>query len=88
MSFDSPGENAAFHRAESLPYPLWSDGAKALAMHYGVINVGMQPFASRVTLILNPKGEVVERFPNETVSPAANEHSSVALDALKKLQKR
>ena len=87
MSFDSPADNAAFHKAESLSYPLWSDGAKALARHYGVIRVGLQPFASRVTLILNRDGAVVERFPNDRVSPAPDEHAAAALAALRKLMK-
>ena len=75
-------------QAESLPYPLWSDGAKALAKHYGVIRVGVQPFASRVTLILNGDGAIVERFPNDRVSPPPDGHAEAALSALRRLMKR
>ena len=87
VSFDSPEDNAAFRAKEGFAYPLWSDGGKALARHYGVIRLGMQPFASRVTLVLDPTGAIVERFPNDSRSLAPAEHAAAALSALKRVMK-
>ncbi|MCO4760946.1 MAG: redoxin domain-containing protein [Myxococcales bacterium] len=86
VSFDSAEANRAFHTKERLNYPLWSDGDKALALHYGVIRLGAQPFASRITLVLDPTGAVVERFPADGQSLSPNEHADAALTALKRLK--
>ncbi len=45
----------------------------------------MQPYASRVTVILDPKGAVVHRIPNDTESPPAAGHADAAIAALERL---
>lgn len=82
MSFDKPAENAEFRAKQQFEYPLWSDGAKALARHYGVIRAAIQPYASRVTLVLNPRGEVHARVPGEGQSVSAADHAAAALKIL------
>jgi thioredoxin-dependent peroxiredoxin len=82
VSFDSPAANAKFRAKQGFKYPLWSDQKKALALHYGAVRAAVQPFASRVTLVLDPQGAVFEAFPNEQHKPSAAEHPEAALVAL------
>ncbi len=81
-SFDKPADNAAFRDKQSFPYPLWSDTDKALARHYGAAKTSLQPFPSRVTVILDADGAVFETIPNERDKPGAADHADVALAIL------
>ena len=65
--------------------PLWSDGDKALARHYGVVRTDLQPYASRVTVILDARGAIIERLPNDALSPAPADHAQAALDVLNRM---
>lgn len=85
MSFDDPAANRKFRVAESFQYPLWSDGDKALARHYGVVRTDLQPYASRVTVILDARGAIIERLPNDALSPAPADHAQAALDVLNRM---
>lgn len=82
MSFDKPAENAQFRQNQGFEYPLLSDQDKALARHYGAIRAGIQPFASRVTVLLDPTGAIFESIPNDDDKPSAADHAKIALKLL------
>ena len=82
VSFDTPAENAAFRAKQGFGYPLWSDIDKALALHYGAATSKLQPYAGRVTVILDPQGTVYQVIPNAVHEPSAAEHAQTALQIL------
>ena len=63
--------------SEPLPYPLWSDLGKELALYYGAASSESQPFANRLTVVLNPDGTLVLVY--EPTSPLYL-HSQDVLD--------
>lgn len=56
MSFDPPERNAAFKENEEFAFPLWTDAARELALYYGAATTETQPFANRITVLLDADG--------------------------------
>ena len=79
MSFDTVAENAAFKANNELPYALWSDLDRELALYYGAASTAGQWFANRITVILDPDGNWVLEY-----APSGNLylHAQLVLDDL------
>ncbi len=68
MSFDKPWKNKAFKNAEGFQYALWSDQGRELAQYYGAASSAKQPYADRMTVILDPTGQWVLEYPPAAVN--------------------
>lgn len=62
MSFDSPSENAAWSEEEGFTFELWSDLGRDLAQYYGAATSDTQSAAARITVLLDPLGELVLEY--------------------------
>ena len=81
MSFDSPESNLTFKTNEGFEFDLLSDVGRELALYYGAVDNDWQFFTSRVTVILDQKGEWVLWYPSDSVG-SLYEHAQVVLDDL------
>jgi len=48
--------NETFRVDNNYEYEIWSDGAKALALHYGAVTSSGAFFADRVSVLLDANG--------------------------------
>jgi peroxiredoxin Q/BCP len=78
VSFDEPGANAAFVKAEGFPFRLLSDTDHALARAVGAVSSESQPVASRISYLIGPDGKVKKVYGE--VAPAT--HAGTVLDDL------
>ena len=85
VSFDSPAKNKKFQEVEEFKFDLWSDTKRELALHYGAAKKSTQGFASRVTAVIDPKGELALFYPTASVGFDLYNHAGVVLDDLKVL---
>lgn len=58
VSFDAPTKNQAWAEEEGFRFDLWSDDARTLALTYGAASDGSQGSASRITVLLDPLGDL------------------------------
>jgi len=76
VSFDAPGDNAAFVRAEGFPFRLLSDRERTLAVAVGAATTREQPMARRISYLVGPDGRVLRAYDN--VSPATHAREVLA----------
>ena len=81
VSFDSPSNNKIFHTNEEFQFDLLSDVERELGLYYGAADNANQFFASRVTVILDDKGEWVLHYPSDKIGPLYA-HAQMVLDDL------
>ncbi len=62
-SFDPPSRNQAWAEAEGFAFDLWTDEGRELALTYGAAATASQPFAGRVTVLLDENGELLLEYP-------------------------
>jgi peroxiredoxin Q/BCP len=62
VSFDSPADNQAWAEDEGFQYELWTDESRALALHYGAAFSDTQPYALRVTVLLDANGDLLLEY--------------------------
>ncbi len=62
MSFDAPATNAAWAVQEGFNFELWTDTDKTLALTYGAASTHSQPYADRITVILDASGNLVLNY--------------------------
>jgi len=67
VSFDSTTDNKAFKDKFDFPYDLLSDGDKGASIQFGASD-GSPGNASRVSVLIGPKGEIIRAY--EKVTPA------------------
>ncbi len=60
MSFDSPGENAAFARKYDFPFSLISDQSRSIGIHYGAANSTKDEYARRIAYVISEDGTIRE----------------------------
>ena len=65
MSFDSPADNQAWKEEEEFRFELWSDDDRELAVYYGAASSADQGAASRITVLLDPRGSVALEYLND-----------------------
>ncbi len=70
VSFDTPEENAAFVKAESLPFRLLSDRDRTLARAVGAADASDTPVARRISYLVGADGTVTHVY--GTVTPASH----------------
>jgi peroxiredoxin Q/BCP len=58
VSFDDPATNAAFVKAEGLPFRLLSDQGHQLAVRVGAADSTSAPVARRISFLVGPDGTV------------------------------
>ena len=58
-SFDQVAVNAQFAAVNNFKYRLFSDPNRDLALQYGAASSTSQPWANRVTVVLDPGGNWV-----------------------------
>lgn len=58
VSFDSPGDNAAFARKFDFPYRLLSDPDRSLGLAYGACTSPEDEYARRLTYVIGPDGAI------------------------------
>lgn len=64
VSHDALGTQCSFADAMRVPFPLVSDGSRAIARAYGVAR-SLLPISKRVTYVIDPKGVVRAVFEHE-----------------------
>ena len=69
--------NETFRVDNNYEYEIWSDGAKALALHYGAVTSPGAFFADRVSVLLDANGYWVLNY--NPVSDFANPDPSSRL---------
>lgn len=62
VSFDDPEANQAWAEDEGFQYELWTDDSRALALTYGAAATESQPYAQRVTVLLDASGDLVLKY--------------------------
>jgi peroxiredoxin Q/BCP len=76
VSFDAPGDNAAFVKAQDFPFRLLSDRQRALAVAVGAADSIAQPVARRISYLIGPDGSVLRAY--DAVDPAAHARQVLA----------
>jgi len=67
VSFNRPAKNLAWSTSQAFPYELWSDEARDLALYYGAAS-GRRTFApSRITVLLDARGDLLLRYDDVSV---------------------
>jgi len=85
VSFDSPSKNNKFKAVEGFTFDLWTDAQRELALHYGAAKSSKQYFASRVTAVIDPKGELALFYSSAAVGFDLYNHAAIVLEDLKVL---
>lgn len=67
VSFDAPTKNQAWAEQEGFAFELWTDTDRTLALTYGAAESADQPFALRVTKVLDANGVLVLEYPKVSV---------------------
>ena len=62
VSFIPPSENAAWSADEGFGFELWSDLDRELALYYGAADDPSQAAARRISVLLDPRGELVLEY--------------------------
>lgn len=62
VSFDAPAKNQAWAEDEGFAFDLWSDDARVLALTYGAADSATQSAASRITVLLDPLGDLALEY--------------------------
>jgi peroxiredoxin len=62
VSFNAPARNKAWSDHEKFPFEVWSDTAKTLALAFSAVSSRLSPVPSRVTVLLDEKGDVVLQY--------------------------
>jgi peroxiredoxin len=62
VGFDPPEETAAWAADEAYPFELWTDASRELALRFQAADRVDQSHPSRVTVLLDPQGDVVLRY--------------------------
>lgn len=62
VSFDPPATNQAWATDEGFAFDLWTDDARALALHYGAADAPDDAAPARMTFLLEPSGEVALEY--------------------------
>lgn len=78
MSYDTPAENKAFHEKYRFPYPLISDGDRAIARAYGAFNEGAPDYPNRYTYVIGADGKLEQVLTEVN----AKTHPRALLDSL------
>ena len=65
---------------------MWSDSERELALYYGAAKSKSQKWASRVTAVLNPAGELALFYSQAAVGFDLYNHPAVVLNDLKALR--
>ncbi|KAF5838716.1 thioredoxin dependent peroxidase [Dunaliella salina] len=83
ISSDSPEENAAWAKANNLPFPLLTDSNSILRKSFGIPADFLGFLPGRQTYVIDKSGKVVCTFNNQF---NAAQHVTEALNALKAAQ--
>ena len=62
VSFDRPEKNAAFRAGQDMPFELWTDDNRTLAMHCGAARSKTSRLARRVTVVLDAEARPILRY--------------------------
>jgi thioredoxin-dependent peroxiredoxin len=82
ISGDEPAKNAAFRKANNLPFRLLSDSGNFLRKSFGIKGDLLGLLPGRQTIVVDKKGTVVKVFNSQF---EVDKHVEAALEALKKL---
>ncbi|MBX2803776.1 MAG: redoxin domain-containing protein [Myxococcales bacterium] len=63
VSFDPPAENQAWAEEHELPFELWTDNDRELALYYGAATTPEQGAANRRSYLLDADGYVLLEYP-------------------------
>ncbi len=63
VSVDDQSANAAFAKANALPFPLLCDTDRAMAIAYGAADDAKAPVARRIAVLVDGDGKVVQVWP-------------------------
>ena len=80
-TFDTPENNLIFKTNEEFEFDLLTDVDRELALYYGAADNMSQFFVSRVTVVLDDKGEWVLFYPTDQMG-SLYAHAQVVLDDL------
>lgn len=67
VSFDDPAKNQEWAEKEGFTFELWADDDRTLALAYGAASSASQPFADRVTKVLDDQGNLILEYPKVSV---------------------
>jgi len=62
ISFSTTDVSAEWAKEKNFPYELWADTDKTLALYYGAVSSSEQKTTSRVTKILDEKGNLILEY--------------------------
>lgn len=80
VSFDPPEKNAEWREKKGFTFELWSDVGRELAQVYGAADSADAKFAQRITVVLDPQGQLALVYPQVGVGT----HPADVLDDVKK----
>ena len=88
VSFDSVADQKAFASEQSFPYPLLSDGDKAMGKAYEAERQPGEKYAEhgipkRITYLINPDGVISQAIDVEGTGADLESHAQVMLDAIR-----
>ena len=67
VSFNKPKKNLSWAASQSFPFELWSDDARDLALYYGAATSRKAFAPSRITVLLDARGDLLLRYDDVSV---------------------